>query len=48
LSATSSPDGTTALTLLPVDELVAVAQARVTRDLTADECAQSLHLVSCP
>ena len=46
--ATASPDGTVALHLIPIDELVEMARARVTRSLTTDECRQYLHAESCP
>src|ERR687891_485710 len=36
--ATASPDGTVALHLIPIDELVEMARARVTRSLTTNEC----------
>jgi hypothetical protein len=48
LLATASPDGTAALHLLPINELVDLARDRVTRDLTDDECRQYLHLERCP
>jgi WD40 repeat protein len=54
-----SPDGTRFYTgdatqdivrvhVLPIDELLALAKARVTRSLTADECKVHLHLDECP
>lgn len=48
LLATASPDGTVALHLLPIDELVELAGERVTRTLTDEECRQYLHLKACP
>jgi WD40 repeat protein len=54
-----SPDGTRFYTgdvgvdivrvhVLPIDELIALAKARVTRSLTTDECRIHLHLEECP
>ena len=34
--------------VLPLDELVELAESRVTRSLTDDECRQYLHLDACP
>ncbi|KPK92042.1 MAG: hypothetical protein AMJ88_11890 [Anaerolineae bacterium SM23_ 63] len=34
--------------VLPIDELVALAKARVTRSLTIDECKVYLHMEECP
>ena len=45
--ATASIDGTVALHPLRVSELAALAQSRVTRSLTNDECRQYLHLAAC-
>jgi WD40 repeat protein/DNA-binding SARP family transcriptional activator len=45
--ATSSPDGTVALHLLPIDEFVELARERVTRELTEDECSPYPQLTSC-
>jgi WD40 repeat protein len=41
-------DGTIRSYLLDVDELIALAQSRVSRDLTDEECRQYLHVQSCP
>lgn len=46
--ATAGADGTTAVHVLGVDELVELARARVTRSLSRDECRQYLHLDRCP
>jgi WD40 repeat protein/DNA-binding SARP family transcriptional activator len=46
--ASASPDGTVALHLLPVDEFLDVARARLTRDLTEDECREFLRRARCP
>jgi WD40 repeat protein len=34
--------------ILPIEELIEVAQSRLTRSLTDDECRQYLHLDACP
>ena len=34
--------------VLPLDEIVALAQSRLTRGLTEDECRQYLHVEVCP
>jgi WD40 repeat protein len=41
-------DGTTRVYLLDVEELIAVAQSRLTRTLTEGECQKYLHLDTCP
>jgi len=46
--ATASSDGTARIYLLRVEELIALAKARVTRALTIEECQQYLHLAQCP
>jgi WD40 repeat protein len=56
-SSAFSPDGTRLASLtydgvvrvwtLDLDELVEIAQRRVTRDLTDAECRQYLHLDTC-
>jgi WD40 repeat protein len=46
--ATSSKDGSIRLYVLPVEDLIALAQSRVTRSLTEEECQQFLHLKECP
>jgi len=51
-----SPDGTSLMVatdrvleyVLPLDTLVELAQSRVTRTLTDEECRQYLHMESCP
>jgi hypothetical protein len=52
-----SPDGSRLYTVtdkavyvyaLKIDDLAALAKARVTRSLTAAECQQYLHLTTCP
>ena len=46
--ASSSNDGTTRVYAVDVDELVALAQSRLTRWFTPDECRQYLHMDACP
>jgi WD40 repeat protein/class 3 adenylate cyclase len=46
--ATQGGDGTVMLRLLPLDELLALASDRVTRELTDEECARFLHVPRCP
>jgi WD40 repeat protein len=46
--ASASSDGTARIYLLRIEELVALAQSRVTRSLTTEECQQYLHLAQCP
>jgi WD40 repeat protein/DNA-binding SARP family transcriptional activator len=46
--ATSSDDHTARIYTLRLDELIAIAQSRVTRGLTAEECKQYLHVEVCP
>ena len=53
-----SPDGTRLITanwdntvrvyVLPIEELIALAESRVTRSLTTEECQQYLHVGQCP
>jgi len=53
-----SPDGTRLASagrdpvarvyVLPIADLVAIAQARVTRSLTKEECQKFLHVDECP
>jgi WD40 repeat protein len=45
---TAGGDGTVRMYVLQLDELVALAQSRVTRTLTTEECQQYLHLDACP
>jgi WD40 repeat protein len=45
--ATSGQDGTVRVYLLRIDDLVALAQSRLTRSLTSAECQQYLHS-ACP
>jgi WD40 repeat protein len=45
---TSGFDGTTRVFVLDLDELIRLAQSRVTRTLTEQECRQYLHTESCP
>jgi WD40 repeat protein len=46
--ATSSTDGTARVWVLDVEELMEIAEARVTRSLTDEECRQYLHADRCP
>jgi WD40 repeat protein/serine/threonine protein kinase/DNA-binding XRE family transcriptional regulator len=46
--ATASSDGTARIYLLRLEELIALAQSRVTRSLTTEECQQYLHQAQCP
>ena len=48
LLATSSWDGTVRFYILSVEELMALAEERVTRSLTTQECQQFLHVEQCP
>jgi WD40 repeat protein/serine/threonine protein kinase len=48
LLATASSDGTVSLHLLPLEELRDLAQERVTRGLTVEECRAYLRLRACP
>jgi WD40 repeat protein len=45
--ATSSNDGTVRVYVLPIQELIDLAQTRLTRGWTEDECQQYLHLDRC-
>ncbi|HEY53830.1 MAG TPA: hypothetical protein G4N94_10265 [Caldilineae bacterium] len=47
-AATAGGDGTMRIYSLDMDELAALAQARVPRSLTAEECQRYLHLEQCP
>jgi len=47
-AATAGGDGTLRLYTLEMDELAALARARVTRSLTTEECRQYLHVEQCP
>jgi WD40 repeat protein/transcriptional regulator with XRE-family HTH domain len=44
----ASNDGVVRVFLLSIDELLALAQSRVTRSLTTVECQKYLHLEQCP
>lgn len=44
----SSKDGITRAFLLQIDELLALAQSRVTRTFTLEECNKYLHVDQCP
>ncbi len=46
--ATTSQDGTLRVYVLPVDQLVRIAESRLTRGFTEAECRQYLHVATCP
>ena len=46
--ATASQDGTSRVYLLKMEDLVRLAQSRVTRSLTTEECQKYLHVEQCP
>jgi WD40 repeat protein len=46
--AVSGGDGTVRIYVLPIEDLLALAQSRLTRSLTDEECRQYLHLDRCP
>jgi len=46
--ATASFDGTIRVYVVPIEGLVALAESRVTRSLTSEECRKFLHLEQCP
>jgi WD40 repeat protein len=46
--AASSADGTVRVYMMPVKELMALAQDRLTRELSEEECRRYLHLERCP
>jgi hypothetical protein len=46
--ASQTDDGVVHLWALDLDDLIAIANDRLTRQLSDDECRQYLHLESCP
>ena len=46
--ATGSRDGTVRVYALRLEDLIKIAQSRVTRSLTIEECQKYLHLDACP
>ena len=46
--ATGGVDGTVRVYLLRIEDLVALAQSRLTRTWTTDECQKYLHVEQCP
>jgi WD40 repeat protein len=46
--ATSGPEGLVRIYALSLDDLIAIAKSRLTRELTADECRKYLHTETCP
>jgi len=45
---TSGQDGNVRFYVLSVDELVDIAESRLTRSLTEEECQEFLHMDACP
>ncbi|MGE5373629.1 MAG: WD40 repeat domain-containing protein, partial [Bacteroidota bacterium] len=46
--AVAGHDGIVRLFLLKIDDLLALAQSRITRPLTTEECKKYLHVDACP
>jgi WD40 repeat protein/DNA-binding SARP family transcriptional activator len=46
--ASTGADGVVRVWALDLDDLIGIAERKLTRDLTADECRQYLHAPSCP
>ena len=46
--AVASGDGVVRVYVLPIEDLMALAQSRVTRSLTPEECQKYLHVEQCP
>ena len=46
--AVGSRDGTDRIYLLNIEDLIALAKSRLTRQLTPEECQQFLHMEQCP
>jgi WD40 repeat protein/DNA-binding SARP family transcriptional activator len=46
--ATTSRDGTVRVDALNIEDLIKIAQSRVTRSLTTAECQKYLHMEECP
>jgi WD40 repeat protein len=46
--AVSSADGVVRVFLLRIEDLLTLAQTRVTRSLTTEECKKYLHVETCP
>ncbi len=46
--ATAGADGTVRIYTLDLDTLISLAQARLTRNLTDEECRQFMHVENCP
>ncbi len=46
--AAASNDGAVRIYALPPEDIVSIAQSRVTRTLTQDECRKYLHVEQCP
>jgi WD40 repeat protein/DNA-binding SARP family transcriptional activator len=45
---TTSGDGSARVYVLPIEDIVALAQQRVSRSMTIEECQRYLHLEQCP
>ena len=48
LVTAGSPDGYVRFYVLSLDELVDIAESRLTRSLTEEECQEYLHMDACP
>lgn len=46
--ATAGADGSICTYTLQLDQLIALARARLTRTLTNEECQKFLHVATCP
>jgi WD40 repeat protein len=46
--AAMNMDGTTRIYVLPIEDVMALAQSRLTRSMTDAECQKYLHTNSCP
>ena len=46
--AVASGDGTVRIYILPLEDLMTLAQLRLTRSLTDEECQKYLHVAECP
>lgn len=46
--ATQNSDGTTRIFFVAIDDLIALAESRLTRTLTEAECQRYLHVETCP
>jgi WD40 repeat protein len=46
--ATSSPNGLVRIYAVSLEDIIAIAKSRLTRELTTDECRKYLHAETCP